>query len=59
MIFAGFVAQIKDRLAKRAEFRRLVDDINSLTSGDLTDMRANRTEMIHRAYLHVYGDDAS
>jgi hypothetical protein len=56
MTFAGIVAQIKGRLAKRAEFRRLVDDINSLSSNDLIDMRANRTEMIHRAYLEVYGD---
>ena len=38
MIFASIIAHIKDRLAKRARFRRMIDEINSLTSADLTDL---------------------
>ncbi len=56
MTMSGIIAQIRDRLAKRAEFRRLVADINSLSVEELVDMRANRAEMIHRAYLKIYGD---
>jgi hypothetical protein len=56
MIFSSLFAQLRSRLAKRAEFRRLVEDINSLSLNDLVDMRANRTEMIHQAYREVYGD---
>ncbi|WP_174247445.1 hypothetical protein [Methylocapsa sp. S129] len=55
MIFAGIIAQFKDRLAKRAEFLRLIDDINSLSNSDLIDMRADRAEMIHHAYQEIYG----
>jgi hypothetical protein len=56
MIFSNLFAQLKSRLAKRAEFRRLVGDINSLSTNDLIDMRANRAEMVHQAYLEVYGN---
>jgi hypothetical protein len=55
MIFSNLFAGLKSRLAKRAEFRRLVGDINSLSTNDLIDMRANRAEMVHQAYLEVYG----
>jgi hypothetical protein len=58
MIFTGLIAQIKDRLAKRAEYHRLISDINSLSNSDLCDMRADRGEMLHHAYLEVYGDRA-
>ena len=56
MMFSGLIAQIKDRLAKRAEFNRIVSEINSFSNEDLTDMRASRAEMIHQAYRQVYGD---
>jgi hypothetical protein len=56
LMFSGLIAQIKDRLAKRAEFNRIVSEINSFSNEDLTDMRASRAEMIHQAYRQVYGD---
>jgi hypothetical protein len=55
MIFASLIAHVKDRLTKRAEFRRLVAEINSLTQSDLTDLNADRGDMIHGAYQQVYG----
>jgi len=55
MIFASIIAHIKDRLSKRARFRRMIDEINSLTSSDLTDLRADRTDMLRSAYQEVYG----
>ncbi len=58
MFFTGIIAQIRDRLAKRAEFRRAIADINMISGEDLIDMRANRAEMIHQAYLKIYGDSA-
>jgi hypothetical protein len=54
-MFSGLIAQIKGRLAKRAEFNRLVSQINSFSNDDLADMRASRAEMIHQAYRQVYG----
>jgi hypothetical protein len=56
MVSSGVISQIKERLARRAEFRRALGQINALSDTDIADMRANRTEMIHRAYLNIYGD---
>ena len=58
MIFTGIVVQFKDRMARRAEYRRLIADINALSLSDLVDMRADRSEMLHHAYREVYGDRA-
>ncbi|MDQ0392527.1 hypothetical protein [Labrys monachus] len=55
MIFASIIAHLKDRLAKRARFRRMIDEINSLSNADLTDLRADRTDMLRSAYQEVYG----
>jgi hypothetical protein len=59
MTFAGVIAQIKDRRARRAQFLRMVDEINSLSQSDLVDIRADRTEMLRHAYLEVYGERAA
>ncbi len=59
MIFASIIAHFKDRLAKRAEFRRLVAEINSLSNSDLTDLRADRTDMVRYAYTQVYGSPSA
>ncbi len=55
MLFVGLIAHIKDRLAKRAEFRRLVAEIDTLSPRDLVDLRADRSDMIRSAYQQVYG----
>jgi hypothetical protein len=59
MLFVSLIAHVKDRLAKRAEFRRLVAEINSLSSRDLTDLRADRSDMIRYARQQVYGASAA
>jgi hypothetical protein len=58
MIFASVIAQIKGRLARQAEFRRVIGEINALSNADLVDIRADRAEMIHHAYLEIYGNRA-
>lgn len=51
MIFVGLIAHIKDRLAKHAEFQRLIREIDSLSDRDLRDLRADRMEMVRHARL--------
>ncbi|MDT3380353.1 hypothetical protein ACETRX_25685 [Labrys portucalensis] len=58
MIFASIIAYFKDRMAKQAEFLRLLDEINSLSDRDLRDLRADRMEMIRHARQQVYGAQA-
>jgi hypothetical protein len=59
MIFVSLVAHLKDRLAKRAEFRRQLAEINTLSDRDLQDLRADRVEMIRYAHNEVYGASAA
>ncbi|WP_448953971.1 hypothetical protein [Labrys neptuniae] len=59
MIFVGLIAHIKDRLAKHAEFQRLIREIDSLSDRDLRDLRADRMEMVRHARLQVYGAKAA
>jgi hypothetical protein len=56
MTFSGVIAHIKDRRAKRAQFVRLVGEINSLSTRDLVDIRGDRTEMLRHAYQEIYGE---
>lgn len=46
---------LKTRLAKRARYNRMIDEIKSLTSRDLADFNGNREEMLRAAYTEVYG----
>lgn len=55
MIFSNIVARTQDRLSKRAKYRRLVAEIESMSTRDLVDLRADRSEMLHQAYRSVYG----
>lgn len=55
MIFSNIVARTQDRLAKRARYRRLVAEIENLSSRDLVDLRADRGEMLYQAYRSIYG----
>ena len=49
------IQNAKGRIAKRRKYNRLVDEIQALTYRDLIDMGANRSEMLHQAYLYIYG----
>ncbi|MEO9336237.1 hypothetical protein ABFT80_02205 [Mesorhizobium sp. SB112] len=55
MIFSGLVARTQDRLSKRLRYRRLVAEIEGMSTRDLSDIRADRSEMLHQAYQDVYG----
>lgn len=55
MVFSNFIVRAQDRLAKRARYRRLVSEIESLSNRDLVDLRADRGEMLYQAYRSVYG----
>lgn len=55
MLFATLIARIQDRLAKRAQYLRLVAEIESLDQRDLADIRGDRTEMLASAHRQVYG----
>ena len=46
---------LKNRIAKRARYNRMVDEIKSLTARDLADFNGNRAEMLRAAYHEVYG----
>lgn len=46
---------LKLRLAKRARYNRMVDEIKSLTQRDLADFNGNREDMLRSAYIEVYG----
>lgn len=45
----------KVRMAKRARYNRMVDEIRSLSTRDLADFNGNRDEMLRAAYTEVYG----
>ena len=55
MIFSSLIAGAQNRLAKRREYNRLVAEIEGLSSRDLVDMRADRSEMLYHARRKVYG----
>lgn len=45
----------KTRIAKRARYHRMVEEIKSLTPRDLADFNGDRQEMLRAAYTEVYG----
>jgi hypothetical protein len=55
MIFSSIISRAADRLAKRRRYNRMVDEIESLSSRDLADIRGDKTEMLRHARRQVYG----
>ena len=55
MIIQNLISGARNRLAKRRRFNRMADEIASLSSRDLADLRADRTDMLRRAYKEIYG----
>jgi uncharacterized protein YjiS (DUF1127 family) len=55
MFFSNLVRHAKSRIDKRVRYSRLVAEIESLTNRDLSDMGADRGEMLRHAYLDIYG----
>lgn len=55
MIFAGIIAELRSRLAKRREYRRLADEILSLSNNDIAELGGDRGEMLFQVHRQVYG----
>jgi len=55
MLLTALIARIQDRLAKRARYLRLVAEIESMSTRDLIDIRADKSEMLAHAHRQVYG----
>lgn len=54
-MFRNFVNYANSRIEKRREFNRLASEIAGLSARDLSDLRADRGEMLRHAYKSVYG----
>ena len=54
-MISDLITHARSRIAKRAKYNRLVDEIQALTHRDLADMGADRGEMLRQAYRDVYG----
>lgn len=55
MIFSDILDNARQRLDKRRRYHRLVDEIESMSVRDLTDLRADRGDMLRAAYRQIYG----
>ncbi|RVC58156.1 MAG: hypothetical protein EOS65_30975 [Mesorhizobium sp.] len=55
MIFDSFVSRARQSIAKRKQYNRLVAEIDSFSSRDLADMRADRSEMLYQIHKQIYG----
>jgi hypothetical protein len=55
MLFATAVARLQNYLDKRRTYKRKLAEINDLSTRDLTDLRADRHEMIRHLQREVFG----
>jgi hypothetical protein len=55
MILDSLMTRARDSFAKRKRYNRLVAEIDSFTSRDLADMRADRSEMLYQVHKQIYG----
>ncbi|PBB88830.1 MULTISPECIES: hypothetical protein [unclassified Mesorhizobium] len=55
MIFDDIVARARTNIAKRRRYNRLVAEIENLSSRDLADLRADRSEMLFQVHKQIYG----
>lgn len=55
MIFSSALSALRVAREKRQRYSRLVAEIESLSARDLTDIRADRGEMLYQVWNQVYG----
>jgi hypothetical protein len=55
MIFDNIVSRARTSIAKRRHYNRLVSEIENLSSRDLADLRADRSEMLYQIHKQIYG----
>lgn len=54
-MITSLLNRARNRLAKRMQYNRIVDEIQALSQRDLVDMGADRADMLRRAYQDIYG----
>jgi len=54
-MFDNFVSRARASMAKRRHYNRLVAEIENLSSRDLADLRADRSEMLYQVHKQIYG----
>ncbi|RWO01077.1 hypothetical protein [Mesorhizobium sp.] len=55
MILDSLMSRARNSIAKRRQYNRLIAEIDSFSSRDLADMRADRSEMLYQVHKQVYG----
>ena len=55
MILDSLMTRARESIAKRKHYNRLVAEIENLTSRDLADLRADRSEMLYQVHKQIYG----
>ncbi|WP_206521076.1 hypothetical protein, partial [Mesorhizobium sp. M7A.F.Ca.AU.002.02.1.1] len=55
MILDSLMTRARNSIAKRKHYNRLVAEIDSFSSRDLADMRADRSEMLYQIHKQIYG----
>ncbi|MBE7184402.1 MAG: hypothetical protein INR68_08365 [Methylobacterium mesophilicum] len=55
MIVSRLIAGAQNRMEKRRRYNRLVNEIVGMSSRDISDLRADRGQMLRDAYREVYG----
>lgn len=55
MFLDSFITRARNGIAKRKDYNRIVNEINSLTDRDLADMRASRSEMLYQVRRQFFG----
>ncbi|WP_167524519.1 MULTISPECIES: hypothetical protein [unclassified Mesorhizobium] len=55
MIFDNIVSRARTNIAKRRQYNRLVAEVENLSSRDLADLRADRSEMLYQIHRQIYG----
>ncbi|BCG92081.1 hypothetical protein [Mesorhizobium sp. 131-2-1] len=55
MIIDSLMTRARASIAKRKQYNRLVAEIDSFSTRDLADMRADRSEMLYQIHKQIYG----
>ncbi len=55
MILNDLIARAQNRIEKQRRYTRAVAEINALSNRDLSDMRADRSELLHWARRDILG----
>lgn len=54
-MFSTLVSRAQNHLEKRRRYNRLVSEIMGMSDRDVSDIRADRGQMLHDARRQIYG----